>query len=579
MTVFTEIRNNCIEVLQGTLKHPVLLIILCHAWIACSLIQNIELDTGWFNYYSKGIGYPVLAPLFALLSIFIERFEGRTKKWSWLMLPLYIGSCYLECLDGFGKSVSFHIICFAILPLCYLWIARAKNDISFIRQAAASLNSFVHALIYTAVPSVLTILILISIKILFGPYPIAIQIWLELFYFIVLLAVLFVSFDENGRNGGYVKLVGTILNWVISPALIIYALILYIYLIKIIVSWTLPVGGVATMVLSFSVILFLCKSYRRIQVKRTFNWFYGYSWLIAFPLFFLFWAGIFRRLSDYGCTSNRYYLVIFGLAMMILISRRKLKDSSSFYHHFCMILSCVLVLSIFCPGISHQDVSFASQRRIVMHESVQLGLLNSDGKFEDRLYSCKDSTDAAAYRKIYKALFAMNDMDTSSCRNYFGLDSPHVFLERLPSEAQNFAASYRTYLFSEPISEILSIALQDYIKIHRADGFKYLCTDIYLTLDELKQVCIEYDGTNFIEHQAAKCGWDKSTSPPAPWIEEHGYEMLTIRAEGLEIAISHLTISRDKNSGGWEIQNGIINVEFILFNDESLIDRLKSLKH
>lgn len=575
MNLLDRIKGNCIASLQGIRRHPVLLVILCHAWIASSLID--QGTSG--NNYSTGFGFPVLAPVFAFLSVFIDRLACRKMKWSWILLPLYIGSCYLKVLDGFEETVAFHVICFAILPLCYLWIARAKNDIPFIRQTAVSINSLIHALIFTAAPTVLTLLIIWSIRLLFGLFSDTAFIWPLYFYFIVLFPSLFVSFDERNGNDGYFKLVETIINWVLTPALIIYALILYIYLIKIIASWTLPLGGVVAMVLSFSVILFLCTSYRRIQVRKTFNWFYDHSWLIAIPLFVLFWAGIVRRLSDYGCTSNRYYIVICGLAMMILIFRRKLKDSSSFYHHFCMILSCVLVLSIFCPGISHQDVSFASQRRIVMHESVQLGLLNSDGKFEDRLYSCKDSTDAAAYRKIYKALFAMNDMDTSSCRNYFGLDSPHVFLERLPSEAQNFAASYRTYLFSEPISEILSIALQDYIKIHRADGFKYLCTDIYLTLDELKQVCIEYDGTNFIEHQAAKCGWDKSTSPPAPWIEEHGYEMLTIRAEGLEIAISHLTISRDKNSGGWEIQNGIINVEYILFNDESLIDRLKSLKH
>lgn len=155
---------------------------------------------------------------------------------SWILVPLYVGSCYLKALNGFGYTVANTVICAAIIPLCYLWLKREKEDIPFIRQAGASVWSLFIALVSVAVLSCISILILYSIEILFGYDLSDLMEWMLGFCFIVLLAPIFISLDENRQTDGYSRTLEAILNWVVSPALIIYSLVLYAYCIKIIVK-------------------------------------------------------------------------------------------------------------------------------------------------------------------------------------------------------------------------------------------------------------------------------------------------------------------------------------------------------
>lgn len=101
MSDFANFKNGCRIALKGILAHPVLLVILCHAWIAGSL---------------DCAGNPVLAPVFAFLSVFVDRLcKGRTG-WSWILVPLYVGSCYINAFNGFDNTVSFVVICATIIP-------------------------------------------------------------------------------------------------------------------------------------------------------------------------------------------------------------------------------------------------------------------------------------------------------------------------------------------------------------------------------------------------------------------------------------------------------------------------------
>ena len=49
---------------------------------------------------------------------------------------------------------------------------------------------------------------------------------------------------------------------------------LYLYLLKILVTWSLPEGGVAYLVFGFTIATLLVKALRLPLAKRTFDWFY-----------------------------------------------------------------------------------------------------------------------------------------------------------------------------------------------------------------------------------------------------------------------------------------------------------------
>lgn len=557
MSAFSNFINSCRTALRGMLSHPVLVVILCHAWIVNGL---------------RDAGNPVLAPVFAFLSVFVDRLCKGKTGYSWILVPLYVGSCYIKALDGFGFTVAFTVICAAILPLCYLWVKRAKEDIPFIRQAGATAWSLFIALVSVSVLAGICALILLTIDSLFGFNTSHIIDWTIRFCYTVLLAPIFISIDENRQTDGHSRTVEAILNWVVSPALILYTLVLYAYCIKIVASWTLPDGQVAYMTLAFFIILFICRAYRNIQEKKPFKWFYKYSWTVSIPLFILFWVGTFRRLSDYGCTSARYYLFISGIILMFLVIRREKKSPSSFYHYFCMALSAIFLISIACPGICHKDISMHSQRNIVAREAARLGILDQDGRFVDRQYECKDSIEAMSYRKIYQAMLSMDNMDERSIGRCFGIDSLEVYLCRLPLNVQQFSMSERVYNYYNDIEGINRTLYRSNQWILETDGFKYL-KEMSVSFQELQELGFDCTQENFIEKQAAKCGWEGPGQPPFSWLEDHREKILTVETDNFKMRASGLTIHHGQEDSTW-VADMDGSWAILLFNDKELIENI-----
>jgi len=108
--------------------------------------------------------------------------------------------------------------------------------------------------------------------------------------------------------------------------------ILYAYSLKILINWNLPKGWVSYLVVALSVLGFLIhilinpiqKNSESRIIKRFYPWFY-YALL---PLIILLFTAIYKRISEYGVTENRYLVLalafwIFGMTMYVLFSKRK----------------------------------------------------------------------------------------------------------------------------------------------------------------------------------------------------------------------------------------------------------------
>lgn len=83
--------------------------------------------------------------------------------------------------------------------------------------------------------------------------------------FSIIFPLLFLMFNERRERSWLPfksKLFDVLLNYVLSPALLIYAVILYLYFIKIAVLWSLPKGAVASIVVSFTAAVFILKDVR-----------------------------------------------------------------------------------------------------------------------------------------------------------------------------------------------------------------------------------------------------------------------------------------------------------------------------
>lgn len=113
-----------------------------------------------------------------------------------------------------------------------------------------------------------------------------------------------------------------LINYILMPLIVIYALILHFYGVKIALAWSLPKGQIGFMVLSFATALIItqliaqpwqerCNRLTQFMIKY---WFF----LLVTPLILLAMS-LFRRISDYGFTPQRYLLVIFGVWMAWLL--------------------------------------------------------------------------------------------------------------------------------------------------------------------------------------------------------------------------------------------------------------------
>ena len=99
-----------------------------------------------------------------------------------------------------------------------------------------------------------------------------------------ILPLLFLLFNrEKEEEEGVNKLFDVLLNYVLSPALLIYAVILYLYFVKVAVLWSLPKGAVAYIVVSFISATFILKSCQPFLERRYYDWFYRYSGWAVLP--------------------------------------------------------------------------------------------------------------------------------------------------------------------------------------------------------------------------------------------------------------------------------------------------------
>lgn len=193
---------------------------------------------------------------------------------------------------------------------------KKEND-EFVRVALRYMKAMLSAGLLAGIAYLLAVSIYVSIQYIF-------EIWqgsdrrfyTEAAYIIYMCAMplLFLMFNQAKEEGeeSRNRLFEVLLNYVLSPALLIYAVILYLYFIKVAVLWSLPKGAVAYIVVSFVSATFILKGCQVFLSKRYYDWFYRYASLAVLPALVMYWIGVYYRINEYGFTEPRVYLVAVG---------------------------------------------------------------------------------------------------------------------------------------------------------------------------------------------------------------------------------------------------------------------------
>lgn len=148
------------------------------------------------------------------------------------------------------------------------------------------------------------------------------------------------------------KLIRFLAQYILLPLICIEGIILYIYGITILVRWELPVGGVVWLVFSYAIIglliWYLLMPYFLSEEKQWVRFFHRGFFISLLPLLVLLFVGLFRRISDYGLTTNRYIVFVISAwfaVISIIFSIKKIKNVTP----LLLSLLVVTLLTMFGP--------------------------------------------------------------------------------------------------------------------------------------------------------------------------------------------------------------------------------------
>ncbi len=139
-------------------------------------------------------------------------------------------------------------------------------------------------------------------------------------------SIIFLLFNSNGladlkEQREYPQVLKFFTQFILIPLLLLYSLILYVYLAKIIISWELPRGWVSYLILAYAMVGILAlllvhplKDESRSWVQ-VFDRLFYYSLL---PLLVLLFVAIFTRVLEYGFTEPRYFVLALAIWLTII---------------------------------------------------------------------------------------------------------------------------------------------------------------------------------------------------------------------------------------------------------------------
>ena len=277
-------------------------------------------------------------------------------------------------------------------------------------------------------------------------------------------------------------------QFILIPLVVLYLIILYAYMGKIIVQWSLPQGWVTILIMVFSVLgmlaMLLVHPYQHQKENSWVKWYTKGYYIALLPLLILQYVAIFTRIGDYGFTAPRWAV----LAITVWLTWITLYNVFFKGRNTVLIpLTLFITAFLFLLGpLSHKSISISSQTAKINRLLTELKMVKN-GKL--LVYKDNPKTDSLM-GELYSATRYLN-------RNYqkTGLE-PYL---KYPTEAEIQKQTYIEKASTSPssanrnrimdrydrrqsIREILSNDLEKF-NIHSYDSDRETATSTWFEIE------------------------------------------------------------------------------------------------
>lgn len=171
-----------------------------------------------------------------------------------------------------------------------------------------------------------------------------------------------------------------LVNFVLAPALMIFTVLLYAYVVQIIFEGVLPKGMLANITLPYLLGGLGVYALRSICAKARWETFFKFYPYLAIVPIVLLWLAIDRRISAYAWTEQRIYLVALATAITIAYAILIVPKIRQY-----RLISAVVILAIFAMTwvVNPQEIAYQSQTERFEHLLTKLNLSDGQGKICD----------------------------------------------------------------------------------------------------------------------------------------------------------------------------------------------------
>ena len=330
---------------HGIRRFPVAVLLL--VFLTVYLMSLINHDDGpvsekWNFFF---IFFPATGALLAVsLQLLTEDFKHRLTAivTQVLVLALWLGvSLYLTQFERFsmqqlvGVSATVVTMVLSLFLLCFY---RKDDDVPFWNFAQRLFVAITAGVVVSGILTLGIILFVQSLDWLFGMEVNGWFLYIPTFCMVLLAPLLAMSQIPEGeqkhirRIAPYTGFIKGVSQYLFIPLLLLYIATLYVYAAKILITWQLPVGWVCYLVsasmLGMVILIFITFPLQYEQGNSFFKKLMRCLPLAMLPLLVLMSVAIGRRLSDYGITVSRLYVVVFNLwcyvvCIGLLLSRNR----------------------------------------------------------------------------------------------------------------------------------------------------------------------------------------------------------------------------------------------------------------